>query len=111
MSRVTRKPVFGVSNQVRHKSGCTATEDGFWIKEVEGLYYLCSKKKGADQLHGYRTADLPLCFHICKKQVFSCCSSTGSGVSFVCFYEIIIFCIVVAMCELVHNVETMVHHR
>ena len=29
LSRVMRKPVFGVSDQVRHKSpGCTATEDG-----------------------------------------------------------------------------------
>ena len=27
-SRVMRKPVFGVSNQVGHKLGCTATEDG-----------------------------------------------------------------------------------
>ena len=42
----------------------------FWIKEVEGLYYPCSENKGADQLCGYRAADLRLCFHICKKQVF-----------------------------------------
>ena len=28
MSRVARRPVFGVSDQVRHKLGCTATEDG-----------------------------------------------------------------------------------
>ena len=28
MSLVVRKPVFGVSDQVRHKAGCTATEDG-----------------------------------------------------------------------------------
>ena len=44
----------------------------FWIKEVEGLYKLCtcSENKGADQLHGYCAADLPLCFHICKKQIF-----------------------------------------
>ena len=28
MSLVVRKPVFGFSEQVRHKSGCTATEDG-----------------------------------------------------------------------------------
>ena len=28
LSLVVRKPVFGVSNQVRHKPGCTATEDG-----------------------------------------------------------------------------------
>ena len=43
----------------------------FRIWEVEGLYYLCSKNKGADQLRGYRKADLRLCFHICKKPVFS----------------------------------------
>ena len=28
MSLVVRKPVFGISNQVRHKPGCTTTEDG-----------------------------------------------------------------------------------
>ena len=28
MSLVVRKPVFVVSDQVRHKPGCTATEDG-----------------------------------------------------------------------------------
>ena len=28
MSLVVRKPVFGVSDQVRHKPSCTATEDG-----------------------------------------------------------------------------------
>ena len=43
----------------------------FRIKEVEGLYYLCSENKGADQLRGYREADLHLCFRICKKPVFS----------------------------------------
>ena len=43
----------------------------FWIKEIEGLYYLCSENKGADQLRGYREADLRLCFRICKMLVFS----------------------------------------
>ena len=43
----------------------------FGIKEVEGLYYLCSEDKGADQLRGYREADLHLCFRICKMLVFS----------------------------------------
>ena len=43
----------------------------FRIEEVEGLYYPCSENKGADQLHGYREADLRLCFRICKKPVFS----------------------------------------
>ena len=28
MSHVVRKPIFGVADQVRHKPGCTATEDG-----------------------------------------------------------------------------------
>ena len=40
----------------------------FRIKEVEGLYYLCSEIKGADQLGGYREADLHLCFRICKNR-------------------------------------------
>ena len=35
------------------------------------MYYPCSENKGADQLHGYREADLRLCFRICKKPVFS----------------------------------------
>ena len=37
----------------------------------EGLHYTCSENKGADQLRGYREADLRLCFRICKNQVFS----------------------------------------
>ena len=41
------------------------------IKVVEGLFYPCSENKGADQLRGYREADLRLCFRICKKPVFS----------------------------------------
>ena len=43
----------------------------FQIYEVEGLYYLCRENKGADQLRGYREADLRLCFRICKNPVFS----------------------------------------
>ena len=42
----------------------------FWIKEVEELYYPCSENKGADQLRGYREADLCLCFRICRLLVF-----------------------------------------
>ena len=42
----------------------------FRMQEVEGLYHICSKNIGADQL-GFHVADLRLCFHICKKQVFS----------------------------------------
>ena len=38
---------------------------------MEGLYYLGSENKGADQLRGYREADLRLCFRLCQKAVFS----------------------------------------
>ena len=65
-----------VSDLVRHKPGCTATEDGYRleISEVERrgiVLYLCSENKGADQLRGYREADLRLCFCICRTLVFS----------------------------------------
>ena len=43
----------------------------FWIQKVEELYYPCSENKGADQLRGYREADLRLCFRICRLLVFS----------------------------------------
>ena len=39
------------------------------------MFYSCSENKGADQLHGYREADLRLCFRICKKPVFQRCGS------------------------------------
>ena len=42
----------------------------FWILEVEGLFYLCSENKGADQLHSHRATDLRLCFRIFKTQFF-----------------------------------------
>ena len=35
-------------------------------KMARGLHYLCSENKDADQLRGYREADLRLCFRICK---------------------------------------------
>ena len=43
----------------------------FRIYKVETSYYLCSENKGADQLRGYREADLRLCFRTCKMLVFS----------------------------------------
>ena len=73
MSHVMRKPVFRASDQFRWVVKPQKMARGLksWIYEVEELYYLCSENKGADQLRGYRTADLHLCFRICKMQVFS----------------------------------------
>ena len=43
------------------------------------MYYPCSENKDADQLRGYREADLRLCFRPCKLLVFS---RTGSSCLF-----------------------------
>ena len=43
----------------------------FRIQVEEVLYYPGSENKGANQLRGYREADLRLCFRIYKKPVFS----------------------------------------
>ena len=43
------------------------------------MYYPCSENKDADQLRGYREADLCLCFRPCKLLVFS---RTGSNIKF-----------------------------
>ena len=32
LSRVTRKSVFGVSDHIRHKPGCSVTEDGYRLQ-------------------------------------------------------------------------------
>ena len=72
MSLLVRKPVFGVSDQVRVvQPQKMARGLKFRIKVVERLYYPYSKNKGADQLRSYCTADLRLCFRICKKLIFS----------------------------------------
>ena len=42
----------------------------FGIKIEEELYYPSSENKGADQLRGYREADLRLCFRLCRLLVF-----------------------------------------
>ena len=43
----------------------------FRIEVEEELYYPSSENKGADQLRGYREADLRLCFRLCRLLVFS----------------------------------------
>ena len=40
----------------------------FLIYEVEGVYYLCSENKGADQLHIFHAADLCLFFTYAKNR-------------------------------------------
>ena len=72
ISLVVRKPVFGVSDTNRAvQAQKMARGLKFRIKIQEGLFYLCGENKGADQLRGYREADLRFCFRICKRPVFS----------------------------------------
>ena len=42
----------------------------FWSLVEEELYYPGSENKGANQLRGYREADLRLCFRLCRLLVF-----------------------------------------
>ena len=75
MSHVMRKPTFwfltwsDTNQAVQLQKMARGLK--FRIRKVEGLYYLCSKNKGANQLRGHREADLRLCFRICKMLVFS----------------------------------------
>ena len=70
-----RKPVFGVSDRSHTNQAVQPQKMArglkFRIWEVEELHYPCGENKGADQLRGYREADLRLSFRICKKPVFS----------------------------------------
>ena len=62
MCHIMRKPVFGASDQVRHKPGCTA--EGGWRLEILNLgrrgIVLSGANNGPDQLHIYRAVDLRL---------------------------------------------------
>ena len=70
MSRVMRKQTFWFLTRSDTNQSVQllkmARGSKFWIKKEEGLYYLCSENKGADQLRSLR-----LCFRICIMLVFS----------------------------------------
>ena len=75
LSRVTRKPTFrfptwsDTNQAVQLQKMARGLK--FWIKKVKGLDCVCSEKQGADQLRGYREANLRFCFRICQTLVFS----------------------------------------
>ena len=48
------------------------------------MYYPSSENKGADQLRGYREADLRLCFHLCRLLVFPWGGSNIDACDFDC---------------------------
>ena len=70
----------------------------FRISVEEELYYPKSENKGADQLRGYREADLRLCFRLCRLLFFS-----GGGSFFKIFkYYKAYFASVLDMCVLLY---------
>ena len=60
------------NQQCGFRTGLTKTARSleFRIEVEEELYNSSSENKGADQLRGYREADLRLCFRICRLLVF-----------------------------------------
>ena len=74
MSRLVEKPTMWFPNRSDPdrpvQSQKRARSLKFRIKVEEELYYPSSENKGADQLRGYREADLRLCFRLCRLLVF-----------------------------------------
>ena len=71
-----RNPVFGVSDQVRHKPDCTATEVGYRLEisdleSSEIVLSTCTLYVAKTQVLISFMSDLHLCFRICKRLVFS----------------------------------------
>ena len=73
------EPPRGENQQFGFRTGPTQTDLNkhrkarslkFRIQVEEELYYPSSENKGADQLRGYREADLRLCFRLYRLLVF-----------------------------------------
>ena len=77
-----RKPTMWFPNRSNTNQAVQSQKQAGSLKfqtlEEEEVYYPCSENKGADQLRGYREADLSLCFRIGKNLVFSRCGSFHS---------------------------------
>ena len=71
MSRLVGKPTMWFPNRSDTNRPVQAQKRARSLKLVEEeLYYPSSENKGADQLRGYREADLRLWFCLCRLLVF-----------------------------------------
>ena len=79
MSRLLGKPTMWFPNRSNTNRPVQAQKWArslkFRIKVEEELCYPSSENKDADQLRGYREADLRLCFRLCRLLVFPWCGS------------------------------------
>ena len=83
MSRLVGKPTMWFSTRSDTNRAVLSQKQArslkFWSEVEEGWYYPSNENKGADQLRGYREADLCLCFCLCRLLVFS---RGGSNIQF-----------------------------
>ena len=74
MSRLVGKPTMWFPNRSDTNRAVQLQKQARRLKFLgyveEELYYPSSENKGADQLRGYREADLRLCFRLCRLLVF-----------------------------------------
>ena len=74
MSHLVGKPTMWFPNRSDTNQAVQSQKQArdlkFWLEVEEELYYPSSENKGADQLRGYREADLRLCFRLCRLLVF-----------------------------------------
>ena len=75
MSHLVGKPTMWFPNRSDTNQAVQSQKQArslkFRFKEEQELYSPSSESKGADQLRGYREADLRLCFRLCRLLVFS----------------------------------------
>ena len=76
LSRLVEKPTMWFLNRsytnrpVQLQKQARSLKFRIYMYVEEELYYPCSEIKGADQLRGYREANLRLCFRLCRLLVF-----------------------------------------
>ena len=86
MSRLVGKPTMWLPNRsdtnrpVQLQKQASSLK--FWSYVEEESYYPSSENKGADQLSGYREADLRLCFRLCRLLVFPWGGSNSYRIEF-----------------------------
>ena len=70
LSRLMGKPTTWFPNRSDTNQAAQSQKQArslkFWNIVEEESYYPSSENKGADQLRGYREADLHLCFRLCR---------------------------------------------
>ena len=107
MSRLMGKPTMWLSNRSDTNRSVQAQKRARSLKlrsyVEEELYYPSSENKGADQLRGYREADLRLCFRLCRLLVFPW------GGSYITVY--LLWCRLMNTCAHINIMKSVINKR